>query len=126
MSANIVDFSSSPVDFVSPDTPSKCKWAINTTEKSPHSEIHKVKPAIYSTILDHVGNTPLVRLNKIPAEYGIKCEILAKCEFFNPGGSLKDRIALRMIEDAEREGKIKPGGTLIEPTSGKFLSSYQL
>lgn len=63
-----------------------------------------------------VGNTPLVRLNRIGKEYG--CEILAKCEFLNPGGSVKDRIGVRMIEEAEREGRIKPGDTLIEPTSG--------
>ena len=50
--------------------------------------------------------------------HGLECEVLAKCEFFNPGGSIKDRIALQMIEDAEAEGKIKPGDTLIEPTSG--------
>ena len=60
----------------------------------------------------------MVRLNKITKEYGIKCELLAKCEFFNAGGSVKDRIGLRMIEDAERQGRIKPGDTLIEPTSG--------
>lgn len=74
----------------------------------------KILPNILSTI----GDTPLVRLNRIPQEYGLECEILVKCEFFNPGGSVKDRIALRMIEDAEKEGKIKPGWTLIEPTSG--------
>lgn len=60
----------------------------------------------------------MVRLNKIPQSEGVKCEIIAKCEFYNPGGSLKDRIAKRMIEDAEREGKIKPGYTIIEATSG--------
>lgn len=118
MSANILDFSSSTVDFVSPDLPPKCRWAVNSNEKSPHVYDEKERPAIYPNVLYHVGNTPLVRLNKIPAEYGIKCEMLAKCEFFNPGGSLKDRIAVRMIEDAEREGKIKPGDTLIEATSG--------
>jgi cystathionine beta-synthase len=63
-----------------------------------------------------IGNTPLVRLGRIGA--GLGCEILAKCEFLNPGGSLKDRIGLRMIEEAEREGRIRPGDTLIEATSG--------
>jgi cystathionine beta-synthase len=71
-------------------------------------------------ILDHIGqaigNTPLVRLNRIGNEYG--CEILAKCEYLNPGGSLKDRIGWRMVEEAERQGRIKPGDTLIEATSG--------
>lgn len=60
----------------------------------------------------------MVKLNKIPAEEGVKCEVLAKCEFFLPGGSLKDRIAKRMVEDAEKLGKIKPGSTIIEATSG--------
>ena len=67
---------------------------------------------------DNIGETPLVRVNKISKKEGIKCEILAKCEFFNSGGSVKDRIAKRMVEDAEASGRIKPGSTLIEPTSG--------
>lgn len=71
---------------------------------------------IHNTILSCVGNTPLVRLNRIGAEYG--CDLLAKCEFLNPGGSVKDRIGVRMVEEAEREGRIKPGDTLVEPTSG--------
>lgn len=65
-----------------------------------------------------IGNTPLVRLNKMPASLGIECDVYAKVELFNTGGSVKDRIALRMIEQAERSGRIKPGDTLIEPTSG--------
>ncbi|KAK1984222.1 cystathionine beta-synthase [Colletotrichum cereale] len=65
-----------------------------------------------------IGNTPLVRLNKIPQSLGIEAEVYAKVELFNAGGSVKDRIALRMIEEAERTGRIKPGDTLIEPTSG--------
>ncbi|KAH7329510.1 tryptophan synthase beta subunit-like PLP-dependent enzyme [Stachybotrys elegans] len=67
---------------------------------------------------DLIGNTPLVRLNKIPQSLGIECEVWVKTELFNAGGSVKDRIALRMIEEAERSGRIKPGDTLIEPTSG--------
>ncbi|KDN66376.1 putative cystathionine beta-synthase [Colletotrichum sublineola] len=67
---------------------------------------------------DLIGNTPLVRLNKIPQSLGIEAEVYAKVELFNAGGSVKDRIALRMIEEAERTGRIKPGDTLIEPTSG--------
>ncbi len=65
-----------------------------------------------------IGNTPLIRLNKIPQSLGIEAEVYAKVELFNAGGSVKDRIALRMIEEAERSGRIKPGDTLIEPTSG--------
>ncbi len=71
---------------------------------------------VYDSILDAVGNTPIVRLQRLGAEYPV--EILAKCEFLNPGGSVKDRIAVRMLLEAEREGKIRPGDTLIEPTSG--------
>jgi cystathionine beta-synthase len=70
----------------------------------------------YPTVLDLIGNTPIVRLQKVGAETG--ATILAKLEFMNPGGSVKDRIGLRMIERAEREGKLRPGGTIIEPTSG--------
>ncbi|XP_072765152.1 cystathionine beta-synthase isoform X2 [Anoplolepis gracilipes] len=73
---------------------------------------------ILPDILSAIGDTPLVRLNNIPKKHGIKCEMYAKCEFFNPGGSLKDRIAHRMIQDAEEKGLIKPGYTIIEPTSG--------
>uniref|UniRef100_A0A8C2FU88 Cystathionine beta-synthase n=1 Tax=Cyprinus carpio TaxID=7962 RepID=A0A8C2FU88_CYPCA len=73
---------------------------------------------ILPNILDRIGDTPLVRINKISKTFGLKCELLAKCEFFNSGGSVKDRISLRMVEDAEREGILKPGDTIIEPTSG--------
>ncbi len=77
----------------------------------------KPLPPISSTILDTIGATPLVRLNRIPQGV-IRAAVLAKVETFNPGNSIKDRMALRMIEDAEREGKLKPGGTIIEGTSG--------
>ena len=70
----------------------------------------------HPTVLDLIGSTPVVRLQKIGAELG--CTLLAKLEYMNPGGSNKDRIGLRMIERAEREGKLKPGGTIVEPTSG--------
>src|SRR5688572_21687803 len=70
----------------------------------------------HDNILGAIGNTPLVRLNRIGR--GLKVPILAKLEYLNPGGSVKDRIGLAMLEDAERQGIIKPGGTLIEGTSG--------
>ena len=73
---------------------------------------------IYNSAAELIGKTPLVRLTHIEKEYGLKARVLAKLEYFNPSGSVKDRIALEMIEDAERQGKIKPGATIIEPTSG--------
>ena len=70
----------------------------------------------YPTLLELVGNTPLVKLQQIvPAG---SATVLAKLEFLNPGGSIKDRIAITMIDAAERDGKLKPGGTIVEPTSG--------
>ncbi|KAI8331526.1 cystathionine beta-synthase [Chlamydoabsidia padenii] len=84
----------------------------NHIQTTPH-------PKIFNTILENVGRTPLVRINKIAKEEGLKCELLAKCEFFNAGGSVKDRIAVRMIQEAEDAGIITPGvSTIIEPTSG--------
>jgi cystathionine beta-synthase len=71
---------------------------------------------ILDSILEATGHTPMVRLSRIAK--GLPCELLGKCEFMNPGGSVKDRIGVRMLLDAEREGRIKPGDTLIEPTSG--------
>jgi cystathionine beta-synthase len=71
---------------------------------------------IHDSILDTLGNTPMVRLRHIGRETG--CEFLAKCEFLNAGGSVKDRIGKRMVEEAQKKGRIKPGDTLIEPTSG--------
>lgn len=77
-----------------------------------------IPPVVMDSILSQIGNTPLVRLNKIPQSLGIEATVYAKLEMFNAGGSVKDRIALRMIEEAELKGRIKPGDTLIEPTSG--------
>ncbi len=71
---------------------------------------------IYPTILDTIGHTPVVRINRLGAE--LSCELYAKCEFFNPGGSVKDRIGYEMVKKAELAHRIKPGDTLIEPTSG--------
>ena len=73
---------------------------------------------IKDDITECVGNTPLVRINNITKVEGIECELLAKCEFLNPGGSVKDRVGRRMIVDAMKEGRIKKGDILIEPTSG--------
>ncbi len=75
-----------------------------------------VSMEVHRTILDVIGNTPLVRLNKI--SQGLKPTILAKLENLSPGGSVKDRIGIAMVEQAEQKGLLKPGGTIIEPTSG--------
>src|SRR6266498_948524 len=71
---------------------------------------------VHKTILDVIGNTPLVRLNKV--SQGLKPTIFAKLENLNPGGSVKDRIGIAMVEQAEQKGLLRPGGTIIEPTSG--------
>jgi cystathionine beta-synthase len=109
--------------------PSKCTYTLGTQEPDPHRHyarddkdgLHprqELKPGVLPNILYHIGNTPLVKINRIAKAEGIKCDVYAKCEFFNSGGSVKDRIAFRMVEDAERTGRIKPGDTIIEPTSG--------
>ena len=74
--------------------------------------------AIYQSVDQLIGNTPLLELKNIKKEYDLKATILAKLECFNPAGSVKDRVALAMIEDAERSGKLKEGSVIIEPTSG--------
>ena len=71
---------------------------------------------ILNNILEAIGNTPIVKLNKVGSD--LACNMLVKCEFFNSGGSIKDRIGYNMVTKAEEEGRIKPGDTLIEPTSG--------
>ena len=73
---------------------------------------------VYDSIVDTMGATPLVRLRHLMADAGVEADILAKCEFFNPLGSVKDRIGVSMIEAAERSGRVEPGATLVEPTSG--------
>lgn len=88
-------------------------------ENSPHRHVApRPHPKIMPNILHNIGNTPLVRVNRIGASAGLECELLAKCDFFNAGGSIKDRIGYRMVEDAELRGQLKPGDVLIEPTSG--------
>ena len=71
---------------------------------------------VYENILQTIGKTPLVRINNIGRS--LPCSLYAKVEFFNPGGSVKDRIAVNIIEEAERSGRLKPGGTVVEATSG--------
>jgi len=91
-----------------------CKWHAGTKEPSPH--IHqelKPAPLIHDNVLSFIGHTPMIRLSNIAKAEGIKCELLAKCDFFNAGGSVKDRIGKRMIEDAEKQGRIKKGDILI-------------
>ena len=100
-----------PVEVLS-DVPVEVGPAV---EVSPISDLG---PAIQSadSLLDLVGNTPLVRLDRIGRD--LPCQLLAKLEYLNPGGSVKDRPAIAMIEAAEREGLLSPGGTIVEPTSG--------
>lgn len=119
---------SCPMRFVRPDLESRCTWngepATIDTEaltQGPHSfqlPRDNEKARVMPDVLHAIGNTPLVRINKISKAAGLQCDLLAKCEFFNAGGSVKDRIALRMVEDAEKAGQLKPGDTIIEPTSG--------
>ena len=82
-----------------------CKFANSTTTMD-----------IKNNILETIGNTPLIRLNKITKD--LPCMVLAKVDYFNPGNSIKDRMALKMVEVAEKEGKLKPGGSIIQGTSG--------
>ncbi|KAK4538430.1 hypothetical protein CDCA_CDCA17G4455 [Cyanidium caldarium] len=78
----------------------------------------RTAPPLVHSILECIGNTPLVRLHNIERSVGLRCHLYAKCEYFNAGGSVKDRIGVRMLVEAERAGRVKPGDTLIEPTSG--------
>jgi cystathionine beta-synthase len=73
---------------------------------------------VADSLLDLVGNTPMVRLRRVAERAGLRCDLVAKVEMFNPGGSVKDRPAIAMIDAAERDGLLKPGGTIVEPTSG--------
>ena len=99
-----------------------CTWQVGSAAAGvmcPHQRSGRVPPAlIKGSGLDCIGETPLVMINRIGKKEGVQCDLMAKCEFFNAGGSIKDRIGKRMIEDAEKAGLIKPGDTLIEPSSG--------
>ena len=77
---------------------------------------HSTEQDIRDSILETIGDTPLVRLTRL--DPSLRCQLIAKVEYFNPGGSIKDRVAVAMIEAAERDGRLQPGGTIIEPTSG--------
>ena len=92
-----------------------------TKPSGANSKINKnnnIMSKIAKQLTELIGNTPLLELNKFSEAKGIETPVIAKVEFFNPGGSVKDRIALAMIEDAEQKGLLKPGATIIEPTSG--------
>ncbi len=86
--------------------------------RTPQTSQFAGRGRIYNSITDTIGNTPLVRLNRIASEHGVKANLLAKLEFFNPISSVKDRIGVAMVDAMEEAGVLKPGGTLVEPTSG--------
>ena len=100
----------------------KCSWVRGGSKDciNPHQSlpIPKRPSGPAKSVLEFIGDTPLVKLERLMKKYDLPCELYAKCEFFNAGGSIKDRIGLRMIEEAERSGRLKPGDTIIEPTSG--------
>lgn len=121
MTAKKIDFKTS--GFVAPNKVSECKWTLadNVNDYvNPHTQrpFDENRPRILDNIISVIGHTPIIKLNRIPQAEGIKCEMYAKCEFLNPGGSVKDRIGYRMVLDAEKKGLLKPGCTVIEPTSG--------
>jgi cysteine synthase A len=90
-----------------------------TEASDKHAETREFRGRIYDSIIDTIGATPLVRLSRLAAAHQVKADLLGKCEFFNPLSSVKDRIGFAMIEAAERDGRIRPGKTvLVEPTSG--------
>lgn len=99
----------------------RCEWSLGAKKGvCPHQSfsMHKRPSQPANSVLEFIGDTPLVKLERLMRKYDLPCELYAKCEFFNAGGSVKDRIGLRMIEEAERSGRLKPGDTIIEPTSG--------
>jgi cystathionine beta-synthase len=112
---------SETIKWKAPDTVSKCRWSGQSSEKSPHT--HKAPPntaqlRVAESAVDLIGVTPMVRLRNIERKTGVGCELWAKCEFMSVGGSVKDRIAKRMVEDAENHGRLNAGDVIIEPTSG--------
>jgi cysteine synthase A len=95
--------------------PPKAPAATPTTAKPAAPEC---RGRVYDSVIETIGATPIVRLSRLRAEAGCKAEILGKCEFYNPLSSVKDRIGLAMVEAAEKDGLIRPGAVLVEPTSG--------
>lgn len=96
-----------------------CTWKLGDKSIiSPHNKIINERKNIYNNVLEFIGNTPLIKLNTVPQQEGVKCTVLAKCEFFNPGGSTKDRIGYRMYQELMSKGRINNKTTLIEATSG--------
>lgn len=83
-----------------------------------HEPFRPVGKKIYNDVLDAIGNTPMVKINRVGKMEGVDCELLAKCEFMNMGGSIKDRIGKRMVLDAEKRGLLRPGSKIVEATSG--------
>ena len=100
----------------------ECTWKLGAKDndaRCPHRrEVRDYSKKIKDSILDCIGNTPMVKVNNLAKAEGVECELLVKCEFLNPGGSMKDRIGRRMIMDAEASGKLKKGDIIVEPTSG--------
>src|SRR6266700_7150102 len=91
----------------------------DTVVPGPAPQGRELVMQVHDSLIELVGNTPLVRLRRVTQELGAGGpDVLAKVEYFNPGGSVKDRIALRMVAAAEDCGELRPGGTIIEPTSG--------
>ena len=116
------DYPKHPMKMESEGLAKVCKYSREEgldESKCPHTlEKRDFTVKIKDDITDCIGNTPMVRINNITKDEGIECEVLAKCEFLNPGGSVKDRIGRRMIVDAIKQGRLKEGDILIEPTSG--------
>lgn len=130
VAVNLDEINAMPLNnFVRPDKPSDCTWHAKVQEDAalmktnPHSvrPFIKEKQKIIPNILHAIGSTPMVKLNRIPQSMGIECDMYVKCEFLSPGGSVKDRIGYRMVQDAEDKGLLKPGYTIIEPTSGELM-----
>ncbi|XP_060534268.1 cystathionine beta-synthase-like [Cylas formicarius] len=109
----------------------KCAWRENFGKNVPipHTK-HDWRPSenlkIHPDVTSLMGHTPMVKLNRIPKEAGLKCNVYAKCEFLSPGGSIKDRMAKRMFDDYERQGILKPGMTIIEASSGNTGIAFAL
>ena len=98
------------------------KLSRSTTNNTKSNTLNKNRMAtIAQKLTELVGNTPLLQLNAFSAKEELQTNIIAKVEYFNPAGSVKDRIALAMVEDALQKGIIKPGATIIEPTSGNTV-----